>query len=518
MANFDLSITGTASQWVGRQPMIINRPPSSKATFHRQGSAALGMMRGTHIGNYHPTTAMIYAPKAAGDGKSSIRYANKVIGPTNEYILNKHLLGSHGSANQQKDTREHSQKDTREHSQKDHLKIITNSSNNTNVSNKVKPYRSTRTRKAPQGVPMLNLTGLCEPDEDMQPIQLIQARNPILAQQNSNNHNKVNDGSETIRSWGSPETFRNDSKDSKIEQDKLRKIAPINDNKQPKFGSSIKQRIVPPLDLTVLSSTRNSSVDVPSDLESIRSVKQSPPLNPRLTNKVTNALTLPKPRAMTAWEVTKTKEEPLPVGMKRSDSFKVPPPTLLPTHESRKLDKMTEEVMDKEMGRHIRSADTDIAITSNSFKSFQNNSMFSPQRVLQRDLSKRLRFGARILTRKGRDSSRELCGFYFIIDNTMTIYEFRQFGQRSSALPFIQRRPYRHIQGEMKDKTVLVGDLYTGLTLCFNTANQPSMPDSLKKSSRVYIRITHVSYIFAMFVLFNLLFFSSHYDHIRNFG
>lgn len=32
--------------------------------------------------------------------------------------------------------------------------------------------------------------------------------------------------------------------------------------------------------------------------------------------------------------------------------------------------------------------------------------------------------------RNGHDALRELTGFYFHIDNTLTIYEFRQFGKR----------------------------------------------------------------------------------------
>ena len=64
-----------------------------------------------------------------------------------------------------------------------------------------------------------------------------------------------------------------------------------------------------------------------------------------------------------------------------------------------------------------------------------------------RGLERRLRFGARILTqwvwllinytsfnmvffRNGRDVHRELCGFFFLADSSLTVYEFRQFGQK----------------------------------------------------------------------------------------
>ena len=45
-------------------------------------------------------------------------------------------------------------------------------------------------------------------------------------------------------------------------------------------------------------------------------------------------------------------------------------------------------------------------------------------------LSKRVRFGARIVTKNGRDAHRELNGFFFSTDGTLTLYEFHQFGTR----------------------------------------------------------------------------------------
>ena len=45
---------------------------------------------------------------------------------------------------------------------------------------------------------------------------------------------------------------------------------------------------------------------------------------------------------------------------------------------------------------------------------------------------------------------RELCGFIFFGDSSLTIYEFRQFGQRSSALPLVPRAVYSHPVGRRK--------------------------------------------------------------------
>lgn len=52
-------------------------------------------------------------------------------------------------------------------------------------------------------------------------------------------------------------------------------------------------------------------------------------------------------------------------------------------------------------------------------------------------LSKRVRFGARIVTKNGRDAHRELNGFFFSADNTLTLYEFHQFGTRLKSYRFL---------------------------------------------------------------------------------
>ena len=44
-------------------------------------------------------------------------------------------------------------------------------------------------------------------------------------------------------------------------------------------------------------------------------------------------------------------------------------------------------------------------------------------------LKDRVVFGARFVTRDGRDALRELFGFFFLSDSTLTVYEFRIFGK-----------------------------------------------------------------------------------------
>mgnify|MGYP002804121021 FL=1 len=112
--------------------------------------------------------------------------------------------------------------------------------------------------------------------------------------------------------------------------------------------------------------------------------------------------------------------------------------------------------------------------------------------VSQNLLSQRLRFSARVLSKDGHDAHRELNGFYFPADDTLTVYEFRQFGSRSSALPFIQRGKYYHAKGRTKDEPYSYQDIATGNDLVFETSEQLSLPDNLKRKAYLTLRITDV--------------------------
>ncbi|XP_076813809.1 calcyphosin-2-like [Clavelina lepadiformis] len=109
-------------------------------------------------------------------------------------------------------------------------------------------------------------------------------------------------------------------------------------------------------------------------------------------------------------------------------------------------------------------------------------------------LKDKLTFGARILTRDGRDALRELFGFFFHGDQTITVYEFRLFGKNTNkALPVIKRGKYCHAVGRRKGKQYVPGDFQVGRNLTFLTNNQAHLPDSLKKSSVIAMRISETS-------------------------
>ncbi|XP_018428183.1 PREDICTED: calcyphosin-2 [Nanorana parkeri] len=108
-------------------------------------------------------------------------------------------------------------------------------------------------------------------------------------------------------------------------------------------------------------------------------------------------------------------------------------------------------------------------------------------------LSHRLCFDARILCRNGRDACRELIGFFFAHDKSITIYEYHQFGRnRTQALPFIQKGIYSHKCGRRKGKPYELDDFYSGANLTFLTVHHQSLSESLKKNPILTIRITAI--------------------------
>ncbi|ESO84979.1 hypothetical protein LOTGIDRAFT_236023 [Lottia gigantea] len=105
-------------------------------------------------------------------------------------------------------------------------------------------------------------------------------------------------------------------------------------------------------------------------------------------------------------------------------------------------------------------------------------------------LSKRVRFGARILTRNGHDALRQLTGFFFNVNNTLTIYEFKQFGKSAKAIPFINRGTYHHIKGPLKGEVYALTDIYPGGDILISTEGHQTLPQSIASQSEVIFRVT----------------------------
>ncbi|XP_051487769.1 calcyphosin-2 isoform X6 [Apus apus] len=104
-------------------------------------------------------------------------------------------------------------------------------------------------------------------------------------------------------------------------------------------------------------------------------------------------------------------------------------------------------------------------------------------------LSNKLRFDSRIITRNGHDACRELLGFFFACDRSLTVYEFRQFGKnRKNALPFIQKGVYQHQRGQKKGKAYDLSDFYIGANLTFRSVDH-SLPESVKQNPILTLRV-----------------------------
>ncbi|KAK7503125.1 hypothetical protein BaRGS_00005751 [Batillaria attramentaria] len=107
-------------------------------------------------------------------------------------------------------------------------------------------------------------------------------------------------------------------------------------------------------------------------------------------------------------------------------------------------------------------------------------------------LSRRMRFGARIITRNGRDAVRELTGFFFQLDRTLTVYEFKQFGKSAKAIPFIQRGVFHHLKGPKMGLPYSLSDIFTGADLMISTEGQHALSAELARSKYITLRVTDV--------------------------
>ncbi|KAM8974695.1 calcyphosin-2 [Pelodytes ibericus] len=169
---------------------------------------------------------------------------------------------------------------------------------------------------------------------------------------------------------------------------------------------------------------------------------------------------------------------------------------------------VVEQVMIDHLSRAVIS-DPEQNASSSRFDNPQHNLSSAPLRFRKRTLhetkiktsstftenmlTNKLRFDARIICRNGRDACRELIGFFFAHDKSITIYEYRQFGKnRTNALPFIQKGIYSHQCGHKIGKPYELQDFYTGANLTFLTLEHQTLSESLKPNLLLTIRITSI--------------------------
>lgn len=169
-------------------------------------------------------------------------------------------------------------------------------------------------------------------------------------------------------------------------------------------------------------------------------------------------------------------------------------------HSEKKKDLIVETILVDQLSRaavsdpekNVSTIPSDLGPRERKQMEFYNTRSPSKGSNTENALAKRVRFGARIVTKNGRDAHRELNGFFFSADNTLTLYEFHQFGTRSSALPFIQRGCYSHVQGRKKGQPYTLLDICVGNNLSFTTASQTSLPQSVSSHPVVVFRVSEV--------------------------
>ncbi|KAM8980753.1 LOW QUALITY PROTEIN: calcyphosin-2 [Sarcophilus harrisii] len=125
--------------------------------------------------------------------------------------------------------------------------------------------------------------------------------------------------------------------------------------------------------------------------------------------------------------------------------------------------------------------------------SWQQSPIKTHSTLTENILSNNLQFDARILSRNGHGACRELMGFFFVHEKSLTIYEYQQFGSsRTNPLSFIHKGIYSHQYGRRKGKQYELQDFYVGTNLTFLSSDHLSFPKSIKDNALIILRITYV--------------------------
>ncbi|XP_060779078.1 calcyphosin-2 [Neoarius graeffei] len=128
-----------------------------------------------------------------------------------------------------------------------------------------------------------------------------------------------------------------------------------------------------------------------------------------------------------------------------------------------------------------------VNISARHKRTLHHTMVKTPKSLTEKLLSYKLCFHARILSRCGREACRELIGFYFTCDQTLTVYEYRSFGKnRCNALPFIARGVYR-----TRGRPYCLSDISQGSNLRFST-DGPHVPENLRQRPYLTLKVTDV--------------------------
>ncbi|CAF1445397.1 unnamed protein product [Didymodactylos carnosus] len=146
-------------------------------------------------------------------------------------------------------------------------------------------------------------------------------------------------------------------------------------------------------------------------------------------------------------------------------------------NDKRKQELMTETVMADQLSKYV---------LSDPEQDFERNRPFTIQQQPRRNLDRRLHE-----TRDGKDALRDLFGFYFVLDRTLAIYEYRILGKRPNALPLIPRDQYCHLSGYNQGQPYTLFDLYNNAQIKFETRLITSLPENI--CSKPVVKFTIIS-------------------------
>ncbi|KAB5575232.1 hypothetical protein PHYPO_G00218460 [Pangasianodon hypophthalmus] len=158
----------------------------------------------------------------------------------------------------------------------------------------------------------------------------------------------------------------------------------------------------------------------------------------------------------------------------------------------RRRQAVMEQVMVDQLSRAVisdpeQNSANSVNISARHKRTLHHTMVKTPKSLTEKLLSYKLCFHARILSRCGREACRELTGFYFTCDQTLTVYEYRSFGKnRCNALPFIVRGVYR-----TRGRPYCLSDISQGENLRFST-DGPHVPENLRQRPYLTLRVTDV--------------------------
>ncbi|CAF0934666.1 unnamed protein product [Rotaria sp. Silwood1] len=173
-------------------------------------------------------------------------------------------------------------------------------------------------------------------------------------------------------------------------------------------------------------------------------------------------------------------------------------------NEQRKHELMTEQVLSDQLSRYVLSdleqeddRHKPIIIQQqprrNLDRRMHDTKVKTSTSLTENLLSKRIRFSCRILTRDGKDALRDLFGFYFMLDRTLAIYEYRILGKRSNALPLIPRGQYVHLSGYNQGQPYTLLDFYQEARIDFETRSIMSLPETVRHRTKLTICIVSIN-------------------------